>query len=196
MIPVQFVLFTLSAIIGSAILYGDFQKAKFHQIVTFLYGCAATFVGVFTIAWTPVDVDPGISGTEDDVRGPEESGMTPNASQGIHDGAPLGLGTIGKRKRGALVLPSGVTGPKDTPTLRHKRGGVAVMGISPAQVKICSNSGYFSYSSFINYHLAFTIRPHSSPGDSSAKPGRECRCRKGSFARTLGKAPNNEWVWI
>jgi hypothetical protein len=138
--------------------------------------------------------DPG---TEDDVGGPEESGMTPNASQGIHDGAPLSLGTIGKRKRGALILPSGVTGPKDTPSLRHKRGGVAVMGISPAQVKKnCSNSGYFSCSSFINHHLAFTIRPHSSSGDSSAKLGRECRCGKGSFSRTLGKAPNNEWVWV
>jgi len=173
-IPVQFVLFTLSAIIGSAILYGDFQKAKFHEIVTFLYGCAATFVGVFTIAWTPVDVDPGISGTEDDVGGPEEPGMTPNASQATHDGTPLGLGTIGKRKRGALVLPSGVTGPKDTPSLRHKRGGVAVMGISPAQVKRnSSNCGYFS-SPFINYYLAFTIRPHSSSGDPFAKPGRKC----------------------
>jgi len=132
-IPVQFVLFTLSAIIGSAILYGDFQKAKFHQIVTFLYGCAATFVGVFTIAWTPVDVDPGILNTEDHGDS-EESSMAPNASQAIHDGAPLDLNTIGRRRRGALVLPSGVTGPKDTPSPRHKRGGV-VMGISPAQVR-------------------------------------------------------------
>ncbi|KAF8897376.1 magnesium transporter [Infundibulicybe gibba] len=49
-IPIQFVFFTLSAIIGSAILYGDFKTAKFHQVVTFLYGCAATFAGVFIIA--------------------------------------------------------------------------------------------------------------------------------------------------
>lgn len=52
-IPVQFVSFTLSAIIGSAILYGDFKKATFHQIITFLYGCAATFLGVFVIARSP-----------------------------------------------------------------------------------------------------------------------------------------------
>jgi len=132
-IPVQFVLFTLSAIIGSAILYGDFQKAKFHEIVTFLYGCAATFVGVFTIAWTPVD--PRILGTEDDVGGSEATDTRSNASQATHDGTPFGLGPIGNRKRGALVLPSGVTGPTDTPSVRHKRGGVAVMGISPAQVR-------------------------------------------------------------
>ncbi|KAE9410286.1 DUF803-domain-containing protein [Gymnopus androsaceus JB14] len=54
-IPVQFVLFNLSAIVGSAILYGDFKKASFHQIVTFLYGCAATFAGVFIIAWSISD---------------------------------------------------------------------------------------------------------------------------------------------
>jgi hypothetical protein len=129
---VQFVLFTLSAIIGSAILYGDFQKAKFHEIVTFLYGCAATFVGVFTIAWTPVD--PRILGTGDEAGGSEETGTSPNASQAIHDGAPFGLGTIGRRKRGSLVVPSGGAYPKDTPSPRHKRGGVGVMGISPAQV--------------------------------------------------------------
>ncbi|KAK7049641.1 hypothetical protein VNI00_005672 [Paramarasmius palmivorus] len=35
-IPIQFVLFNLSAIIGSAILYGDFRRATFHQVVTFL----------------------------------------------------------------------------------------------------------------------------------------------------------------
>ena len=52
-VPSQFVMFNLSAIVGSAILYGDFKRASFHQIVTFLYGCAATFAGVFIIAWAP-----------------------------------------------------------------------------------------------------------------------------------------------
>ncbi|KAJ7781404.1 DUF803-domain-containing protein [Mycena metata] len=40
-IPIQFVLFTMSVIIGSAILYGDFKKASFHQLVTFLYGSSS-----------------------------------------------------------------------------------------------------------------------------------------------------------
>ncbi|KIY49518.1 DUF803-domain-containing protein, partial [Fistulina hepatica ATCC 64428] len=59
-IPLQFVLFNLSAITGSAILYGDFERAKFHQFVTFLYGCTATFAGVFLIAWgSPADSPSG-----------------------------------------------------------------------------------------------------------------------------------------
>ncbi|KZS97655.1 DUF803-domain-containing protein [Sistotremastrum niveocremeum HHB9708] len=48
-IPTQFVLFNLSAIVGSAILYGDFNRVTFHQFLTFLYGCGATFAGVFLL---------------------------------------------------------------------------------------------------------------------------------------------------
>jgi len=48
-IPTQFVLFNLSAIVGSAILYGDFYKVQLHQFITFLYGCGATFAGVYLL---------------------------------------------------------------------------------------------------------------------------------------------------
>lgn len=138
MIPTQFVLFTLSAITGSAILYGDFQKAKFHEIVTFLYGCAATFSGVFIIAWTPKNSSQhngeAIGRTEDS----NDGGEAPLAS----DGDQLGLGTVGRRRRATLVLPSGVSGPKDTPTLGRKHS--AVMGISPAQVIAVLSNYYLS----------------------------------------------------
>ncbi|KDR83559.1 hypothetical protein GALMADRAFT_235781 [Galerina marginata CBS 339.88] len=130
-IPIQFVLFTLSAIIGSAILYGDFQKAKFHEIVTFLYGCAATFTGVFIIAWTSKE-----SGDEDLNDLPVESGdddIVTDPSQATPEGTHLGLGTIGRRRRATLVLPSGIGDIRDTPNLRHKRSAVGMMGISPAQ---------------------------------------------------------------
>ncbi|KAF8165172.1 magnesium transporter NIPA-domain-containing protein [Crassisporium funariophilum] len=128
-IPIQFVLFTLSAIIGSAILYGDFQKAKFHQIVTFLYGCAATFAGVFIIAWTPKPEDERM----EDVGEGDDATSSVEPVPGTPDGPRLGLGTIGRRRRATLILPSGVSGPRDTPTLRHKRSGIGLMGISPAQ---------------------------------------------------------------
>jgi len=128
-IPIQFVLFTLSAIIGSAILYGDFRKAKFHQVVTFLYGCAATFAGVFIIAWTP-------SQSSDDLA-PEEVAPDPAGDEEIanvaQDGSRLGMGTIGRRRHATLVLPSGVPSAKDTPTVRNKRNSIATIGISPAQ---------------------------------------------------------------
>src|SRR5208282_5277293 len=48
-IPVQFVLFTLSVIIGSAVLYRDFEKTTVERAVKFVGGCLLTFFGVFLI---------------------------------------------------------------------------------------------------------------------------------------------------
>ncbi|CAE6478719.1 unnamed protein product [Rhizoctonia solani] len=48
-IPTQFVLFNLTAIVGSAILYHDFDKINFHRFLTFFYGCCTTFLGVYLI---------------------------------------------------------------------------------------------------------------------------------------------------
>ncbi|KAI8966771.1 DUF803-domain-containing protein [Daldinia sp. FL1419] len=48
-IPIQFVLFTLSVIIGSAILYRDFERTTAQQAVKFIGGCLLTFFGVFLI---------------------------------------------------------------------------------------------------------------------------------------------------
>lgn len=48
-IPTQFVLFTLCVILGSAILYRDFEKTTAQQGVSFVGGCLLTFFGVFLI---------------------------------------------------------------------------------------------------------------------------------------------------
>ncbi|KZT62885.1 DUF803-domain-containing protein [Calocera cornea HHB12733] len=52
-VPTQFVFFNLSAIIGSAILYRDFENMQLHQFITFLYGCVTTFLGVFCLTYRP-----------------------------------------------------------------------------------------------------------------------------------------------
>ena len=48
-IPTQFVLFTLSVIIGSAILYRDFESATADRVGKFVGGCVLTFLGVYLI---------------------------------------------------------------------------------------------------------------------------------------------------
>jgi len=116
-IPIQFVLFTLSAIIGSAILYGDFKKAKFHQVVTFLYGCAATFLGVFIISWAPGNE------SEDDIEDAGEFDSAVGLSAASAEEARPGFGTITRRKRAMLIIPSG-TGDAPIPSL---------IGLSPVQ---------------------------------------------------------------
>ncbi|KAK2732918.1 hypothetical protein FQN57_002439 [Myotisia sp. PD_48] len=48
-IPTQFVLFTISVILGSAILYRDFESATLARSLKFVGGCALTFLGVYLI---------------------------------------------------------------------------------------------------------------------------------------------------
>jgi hypothetical protein len=117
------VLFNLSAIVGSAILYGDFKTATFHQVVTFLYGCSATFAGVFIIAWAPSNNDDDSSQSSNVESGASGPGRLPQL--------PGTSGTLGRRRMGALVLQGGVA---DIPILRHRPSAVSLIGLSPAQV--------------------------------------------------------------
>ncbi|KAH8170743.1 magnesium transporter NIPA domain-containing protein [Sarocladium implicatum] len=48
-IPIQFVMFTLCVILGSAILYRDFERTTAEQAGKFVGGCLLTFFGVFLI---------------------------------------------------------------------------------------------------------------------------------------------------
>lgn len=48
-IPTQFVLFTISVIVGSAVLYGDFASATLRQTAVFIGGCSLTFFGVYLL---------------------------------------------------------------------------------------------------------------------------------------------------
>ncbi|KAJ1913405.1 hypothetical protein IWQ60_009222 [Tieghemiomyces parasiticus] len=48
-IPTQFVLFTLSAIVGSAVIYRDFEDVSLRNVAAFVSGCLLTFTGVFLI---------------------------------------------------------------------------------------------------------------------------------------------------
>jgi hypothetical protein len=48
-IPTQFVLFTISTIVGSAILYDDFKELGASKIMQFVFGCMLTFLGVYFI---------------------------------------------------------------------------------------------------------------------------------------------------
>jgi magnesium transporter len=48
-IPIQFVTFTLCVIIGSAVLYRDFERTSTEQASKFVGGCLLTFFGVFLI---------------------------------------------------------------------------------------------------------------------------------------------------
>lgn len=46
-LPAEFASFTLSAVLGSAILYGDFDEASIIEILLFNIGCLIVFLGVY-----------------------------------------------------------------------------------------------------------------------------------------------------
>ncbi|KAI8575880.1 hypothetical protein K450DRAFT_259619 [Umbelopsis ramanniana AG] len=63
-IPTQFVLFTVSAIIGSAVLYRDFDDVYAEQFVHFVFGCIIEFLGVYLITANRRNSDIKIAGDE------------------------------------------------------------------------------------------------------------------------------------
>lgn len=72
-IPTQFVLFTLSVIIGSAILYRDFESATAERFAKFIGGCILTFLGVYLIT---SGREKGGGGHDDGIDiGDEEEGI-------------------------------------------------------------------------------------------------------------------------
>ncbi|KAK3897655.1 magnesium transporter NIPA-domain-containing protein [Staphylotrichum tortipilum] len=72
-IPIQFVLFTLSVIIGSAVLYRDFERTSAEQAAKFVGGCSLTFFGVFLITSGRPRQDDDDEATLSDVEGIEET---------------------------------------------------------------------------------------------------------------------------
>lgn len=88
-IPVQFVMFTLSVIIGSAVLYRDFEKAQAESMGKFVGGCLLTFFGVFLITSGRTRSDD--DDEESDEEGDETIGLTakdPSEETQFSDGAP------------------------------------------------------------------------------------------------------------
>lgn len=89
-IPVQFVMFTLSVIIGSAVLYRDFEKATADSVGKFIGGCLLTFFGVFLITSGRPRRDEDEEEEESDEEGEERIGLIDqepsgeeNQSQGV-----------------------------------------------------------------------------------------------------------------
>ncbi|KAK6822616.1 hypothetical protein PG995_011928 [Apiospora arundinis] len=86
-IPIQFVLFTLSVIIGSAILYRDFERTTLQQGIKFIGGCCLTFFGVFLITSgrSRQDEEDELS---DDENIEETIGLTEQESNGDRSARP------------------------------------------------------------------------------------------------------------
>ncbi|WVR07918.1 hypothetical protein IAU60_004961 [Kwoniella sp. DSM 27419] len=104
-IPTQFVFFSLAAIIGSAVLFQEFDHVPFSRFVNFAFGIATTFVGVHLLTSTPNDQDSASDdGEESDEHGSPRRSLPVNP-QRASSSASLNL-----------LLPSAV-GSERTPLL-------------------------------------------------------------------------------
>ncbi|KEF60945.1 uncharacterized protein A1O9_02509 [Exophiala aquamarina CBS 119918] len=98
-IPTQFVLFTLSVIIGSAVLYRDFEHTGTRQAMKFITGCFLTFFGVYLITSKRSsldDIDP------EDANEDEIIQLINEEAEDINEQTPL------KRERDSTLLPNGI----------------------------------------------------------------------------------------
>lgn len=142
-IPTQFVFFNLAAIVGSAILYRDFEHVDFHTFVTFVYGCATTFLGVFILTWTN-----GVA-SEGKVAGvPGRRGASTSVVGTITTGTPLmvlddpAVSPVMEPVGGSTTLEgtanaatAGTGGAAATRAILHAKGSRASLSISPGQVR-------------------------------------------------------------
>lgn len=138
-IPVQFVMFTLSVIIGSAILYRDFEKATAESVVKFVGGCLLTFFGVFLIT----------SGRDhhDDEDEEEENEQESEERIRLADQEPTGEENMrqeGDNKFGFLQKVQSRTGNQDdaSPSRRGSKISFADSASRPLTPRIHSNTSY------------------------------------------------------
>ena len=140
-IPTQFVFFNLTAIVGSAILYRDFEHVDFHTFLTFVYGCATTFLGVFILTWTSGGASEGkVAGV------PGRRATSTDTARTITTGTPLmvlddPIIVPVAEPVGSPVTPTGAanTATGSSPATRailHAKGSRASLSISPGQVRV------------------------------------------------------------
>ncbi|KAG8891088.1 hypothetical protein FRB98_000097 [Tulasnella sp. 332] len=133
-IPTQFVLFTLSAIVGSAVLYRDFEEMPFHRFIVFLYGCLTTFLGVYLLTREdrPIAADRDPEG--DDVSPDRPS--TPTQQRGGYNFDNFTTTFTPLLTPRTIRIPDGQV----SPVLRN-RNSRASLGLSPGYLLLATTSG-------------------------------------------------------
>jgi hypothetical protein len=139
-IPTQFVFFNLTAIVGSAILYRDFEHVDFHTFLTFVYGCATTFLGVFILTWTSGAAPEGkVAGV------PGRRAASTSAVKTMTTGTPLMVlddpivapvaESVGSPATLAGATNAATGGAAAARAILHAKGSRASLSMSPGQVR-------------------------------------------------------------
>lgn len=148
-IPIQFVLFTLCVILGSAVLYRDFEKTTAKQAGKFVGGCLLTFFGVFLVTSgreQSEDDDDALSeaeGVEETIGLAHQEGnqQPPTVQQSIT--TPLSRSRRSSRHSrvgySELTRPYSPDEEDDVPPFRHAGHGSTPSSLGPESTSLLSN---------------------------------------------------------
>lgn len=134
-IPVQFVLFTLSVIIGSAILFRDFEKATAESLGKFIGGCLLTFFGVFLITSGRPKHDDEDDDDEDEDYSEEEDVAIQETSEsyGLEEDINNLQHETPSRRQSRLVALDTVHSESDSEASGSRRGSHISFADMPSQ---------------------------------------------------------------
>ncbi|KAJ4423977.1 hypothetical protein N0V82_001406 [Gnomoniopsis sp. IMI 355080] len=164
-IPIQFVVFTLCVIIGSAVLYRDFERTTADRAVKFIGGCFLTFFGVFLITSGRPPSEGDDEETLSDDEGVEETlrlaEQDPNAPQSptrtrYRDGEESSRRSSKVSFMDAINKPLAILAETGVPTPRSQQGTT-------------SRTSYFNSTDAIE--SAPLLRPSSRDASAPTHPG-------------------------
>ncbi|KAF8246167.1 DUF803-domain-containing protein [Wilcoxina mikolae CBS 423.85] len=126
-IPTQFVLFTISVIVGSAILYRDFETVNRERMLKFITGCSLTFVGVYLISSQRQSGSSKSSFTDDEsIHDNEYAEPISRASNSRLDGGiSIPASPTFRPSFSRVVPPSNATSHNDTPSFSTSPEAIA-----------------------------------------------------------------------
>lgn len=159
-IPTQFVLFTLSVIIGSAILYRDFKSTTADRVGKFVGGCALTFLGVYLIT-----SGRGRGDGEDD-ENEEDHDAEQDAIDLVDEEAHEHEVGSGHGDRRRMSTGSSVFGPSMTPTKSRRSSRRESTQSSRPEKAIHTQSHSFSGPSMPALTVTASRESNSGQGDS------------------------------
>ena len=131
-IPTQFVMFTLSVIIGSAVLYRDFESTTADHIVKFIAGCLLTFFGVWLITSNRQSGDD--DGKEDYEDEDESIHLIDDEANEVSERTPLTLQTTHESLKPRPVANAAL--PKTPP----ESAAVPTIAVTPSEESILNRN--------------------------------------------------------
>ena len=185
-IPTQFVLFTLSVIIGSGILYRDFEKIGPDRLTKFIFGCGFTFWGVYLITSGRVTKEE-----DEDDQLAEEGYIGLLEGEGISEVSSQN-GSVGRQRGTAFIGADGTASPRATrarPKARRYQSSHSVA------VTIASNldlpePDITETSPLLGHHLDY----HDSPPSSLHSPERASFSRSSTNLTTSTTTPQRHSI--